>query len=131
MKRPVQLIDEVLRQSNFPFDDIFLDAIPPEELKNTDKTQILLTESKNNPSEYGNSKFTSFDYGVYIQVFYTNRLDIDIDTTKYEIELMEHLIDNEWLILQSQAHYQDPDTGQMIKNLTVQSTKTLNEIANS
>ncbi len=131
MKRPVQLVEDILRKSIFPFDDIFLDAIPQEELKNTNKTQVLLTEATNSPSEYGNSMFTSFDYGVYVQIFYTNSLDVNIDTTEKEIELMEHFINNEWLISQSQAHYLDPETGQMIKNLIVQRTMTLREVANS
>ena len=41
---------------------------------------------------------------------------------------MQHLIENNWLVLRSTAHYPDPDTGQMIKNLTVQRTINLSEL---
>lgn len=128
MKRPVELVEEVIRLSQFPFDDIFLDSIPSEEIEAINKTQILLTESENTPSDYGNSQFISVDYGVYIQIFYSNDPNLTIDITKSELELMQHLIENNWLVLRSTAHYPDPDTGQMIKNLTVQRTINLSEL---
>lgn len=128
MKRPVELVEEVIRLSQFPFDDIFLDSIPSEEIEAINKTQILLTESENTPSDYGNSQFISVDYGVYIQIFYSNDPNLTIDITKSELELMQHLIENNWLVLRSAAHYPDPDTGQMIKNLTVQRTMNLSEL---
>lgn len=128
MKRPVELVEEVIRLSQFPFDDIFLDSIPSEEIEAINKTQILLTESENTPSDYGNSQFISVDYGVYIQIFYSNDPNLKIDITKSELELMQHLIENNWLVLRSIAHYPDPDTGQMIKNLTVQRTMNLSEL---
>ena len=131
MKRPVELVEEVIKLSHFPMDDIFLDSIPSEEIEAINKTQILLTEAKNTPSEYGNSQFISIDYGVYIQIFYSNDPNLTIDITKSELELMQYLTENNWLILRSDAHYPDIDTGQMIKNITVQRTMTLSEIANS
>jgi Protein of unknown function (DUF806). len=131
MKRPVEIVKEVMESSQFPFDDIFLDSIPENELDSSDKTQILLTESSSQLGDYGNSNFTSLLYGVYIQIFYTNAENSDIDIIKNEIELMKYLVENDWLIVQSQAHYLDPTTKQMIKNITVQRTMTLSEIANS
>lgn len=131
MKRPVELVQEAIKLSDFPFDNIFLDSIPKEELNSVDKTQILLTESDDGPEDYGNSDFVTLLYGVYIQIFYTNSENAVIDITKIEIELMKFLISKDWLIVQSQKHYLDPDTGQMIKNITVQRTMTLSEIADS
>lgn len=131
MKRPVELVQEVIRSSQFPFDEIFIDSIPKEELDSINKTQVLLTESDDSPEDYGNSDFVTLLYGVYIQIFYTNSEDAAIDITKVEIDLMKYLVSNDWLVVQSQKHYLDPDTGQMIKNITVQRTMTLSEIANS
>lgn len=131
MKRPVELVKEVISESNFPFDDIFLDCIPREEEESVEKTQILLIEASNGPEEYGNSDFVSFLYGVYIQIFYSNDEDAAIDITSSEIELMKTLVEKNWLIARSQEHYLDPNTKQMIKNLTVERTMTLSEIANS
>lgn len=130
MKRPVELVQEAITKSNFPYDNIFLDAIPKEEENSIEKTQILLKEAKSGPEDYGNSEFVSFLYGVYIQIFYANTEKVEIDMMASEIELMRALMNQNWLITRSQEHYLDPDTRQMIKNLTVQRTMTLNELAN-
>lgn len=131
MKRPVEIVQDIIAASGFPYNEIFLDSIPSEKLDSSNETQVLLTESDNGPSDYGNSEFVSLLYGVYIQIFYSNAEDSDINIVQSEINLMKSFINNDWLIAQSKSHYIDPDTGQMIKNLTVQRTMTLSEIANS
>lgn len=131
MKRPVEIVQDIIAASGFPHDEIFLDSIPSEKLDSINETQILLTESDNGPNDYGNSDFVSLLYGVYIQIFYSNAEDLDINIIQSEIDLMKSFINNDWLITQSKSHYIDPDTGQIIKNLTVQRIMTLSEIANS
>ncbi|MGF7406022.1 DUF806 family protein [Lactococcus lactis] len=131
MKRPVEIVQDIIAASDFPYSEIFLDSIPSEKLDSSNETQVLLTESDNGPSDYGNSEFVSLLYGVYIQIFYSNAEDSDINVVQSEINLMKSFINNDWLIAQSKSHYIDPDTGQIIKNLTVQRIMTLSEIANS
>ena len=131
MKRPVEIVQDIIAASDFPHDEIFLDSIPSEKLDSSNETQVLLTESDNGPSDYGNSDFISLMYGVYIQIFYLNAEDSGINIVQSEINLMKSFINNDWLIAQSKSHYIDPDTGQIIKNLTVQRIMTLSEIANS
>lgn len=131
MKRPVEIVQDIIAASGFPYSEIFLDSIPSEKLDSSNETQILLTESDNGPNDYGNSDFISLMYGVYIQIFYSNAEDSDINIVQSEINLMKSFIDNDCLIAQSKSHYIDPDTGQIIKNLTVQRIMTLSEIANS
>ncbi len=131
MKRPVEIVQDIIAASGFPYSEIFLDSIPSEKLDSSNETQVLLTESDNGPSDYGNSEFVSLLYGVYIQIFYSNAEDSDIDVVQSEINLMKSFINNDWLIAQSKSHYIDPYTGQIIKNLTVQRTMTLSEVANS
>lgn len=131
MKRPVEIVQDIIAASGFPYSEIFLDSIPSEKLDSSNETQVLLTESDNGPSDYGNSEFVSLLYGVYIQIFYSNAEDSDINIVQSEINLMKSFINNDWLIAQSKSHYIDPDTGQIIKNLTVQRIITLSEIANS
>ncbi|CAJ1223753.1 hypothetical protein LLWA12L8_FAMOGCFE_01011 [Lactococcus lactis] len=131
MKRPVEIVQDIFAASGFPYNEIFLDSIPSEKLDSSNETQVLLTESDNGPSDYGNSEFVSLLYGVYIQIFYSNAEDSDINVVQSEINLMKSFINNDWLIAQSKSHYIDPDTGQIIKNLTVQRIMTLSEIANS
>ncbi|WP_305774830.1 DUF806 family protein [Lactococcus lactis] len=131
MKRPVEIVQDIIAASDFPYSEIFLDSIPSEKLDSSNETQVLLTESDNGPSDYGNSEFVSLLYGVYIQIFYSNAEDSDINIVQSEINLMKSFINKDWLIAQSKSHYIDPDTGQIIKNLTVQRIMTLSEIANS
>ena len=131
MKRPVEIVQDIIASSGFPYNEIFLDSIPSEKLDSSNETQVLLTESDNGPNDYGNSDFISLMYGVYIQIFYSNSEDSDINIVQSEINLMKSFINNDWLIAQSKSHYIDPDTGQIIKNLTVQRIMTLSEIANS
>ena len=131
MKRPVEIVQDIIAASGFPYSEIFLDSIPSEKLDSSNETQVLLTESDNGPSDYGNSEFVSLLYGDYIQIFYSNAEDSDINVVQSEINLMKSFINNDWLIAQSKSHYIDPDTGQIIKNLTVQRIMTLSEIANS
>lgn len=131
MKRPVEIVQDIIAASGFPYSEIFLDSIPSEKLDSSNETQVLLTESDNGPSDYGNSEFVSLLYGVYIQIFYSNAEDSDINVVQSEINLMKSFINNDWLIAQSKSHYIDPDTGQIIKNLTVQRIMTLSEIVNS
>ena len=129
MKRPVEIIQDIIAASDFPHDEIFLDSIPSEKIDSSNETQVLLTESDNGPSDYGNSEFVSLLYGVYIQIFYSNAEDSDINIVQSEINMMKSFINNDWLIAQSKSHYIDPDTGQIIKNLTVQRIMTLSELA--
>lgn len=131
MKRPVEIVQDIIEASDFPHDEIFLDSIPKEKEDSINETQVLLTESDNSPNDYGNSDFISLMYGVYIQIFYSKAEDSGINIVQSEINLMKSFINNDWLIAQSKSHYIDPDTGQMIKNLTVQRIMTLSEIANS
>ncbi|MCT3089770.1 DUF806 family protein [Lactococcus lactis] len=131
MKRPVEIVQDIIAASDFPHDEIFLDYIPKEKEHSINETQVLLTESDNGPNDYGNSDFISLMYGVYIQIFYSNAEDSDINIVQSEINLMKSFINNDWLIAQSKSHYIDPDTGQIIKNLTVLRIMTLSEIANS
>lgn len=131
MKRPVEIVQDIIAASDFPYSEIFLDSIPSEKLDSSNETQVLLTESDHGPSDYGNSEFVSLLYGVYIQIFYSNAEDSDINVVQSEINLMKSFINNDWLIAQSKSHYIDPDTGQIIKNLTVQRIMTLSEIVNS
>ena len=59
MKRPVEIVQDIIAASDFPHDEIFLDSIPSEKLDSSNETQVLLTESDNGPSDYGNSEFVS------------------------------------------------------------------------
>jgi hypothetical protein len=129
MKRPVQLVQAIIEQSEFPFDVIFENDIPDEELDEVTKTQILLTEAKNQPSEYGNSSFATFVYAVHLAIFYKKQTDgNEID---YELLLMKDFVSNKWNVIQKPPRYQDPNTGQIIQTMTVQRTMTLSDIANS
>lgn len=129
MKRPTEIVQELIESSDFAFDEIYENSIPLENRDASNVTQILLTESEDMPSDYGNSSFVRFNYGVYIQIFYS--VETEVDTISSELSLMQFLESKGWLVTQSKPRMEDPDTHQIIKNLTVQKSMTLSEIANS
>ncbi|GAK30218.1 phage tail protein [Weissella oryzae SG25] len=129
MDRPVVLAQQTILNGKFPIDDVYLDEIPAEILKNDDltKTQVLLKEARNEPSGWGNETFTSLDVAVDIQIFYS--LDFNENMTMFEVNLMKAFEKDGWRIASSQPHYLDisssSDMHQTIKNITVSKNITL------
>ncbi|TYC50756.1 DUF806 family protein [Weissella muntiaci] len=129
MDRPVVLAQQTILNGKFPIDEVYLDEIPAEILKNDDlaKTQALLKEARNEPSGWGNETFTSLDIAVDIQIFYS--LDFDENMTMFEVNLMKAFEQDGWRISNSQPHYLDTssssDMHQTIKNITVSKNITL------
>ena len=128
MKRPTLLVKELIEKSTFPHDEIYENSIPEEVRDSAKVTQILLTESNSAPNSYGNSQFATMLWGVNILIFYSTELESDV--IDEELDLMQLLIDNNWLITKAPPRYEDPDTGQIIKNIQVRRTLTLKEMKN-
>lgn len=124
---PVVEIKNVVH-SVFPDWQVYFYAIPEEVIDDKHVTQVLLTENNSSVSEYGNSTFNGMDLGYRLQVFYG--LDEENLIGK-EIMLYKALEAKEWRITDSQPRYLDisqTDEQQMIKNIDVNKTLTLDEI---
>jgi hypothetical protein len=125
--RPVQEIVDIFA-NKFPDYDVYTDSIPAEVLDDTDKTQVLIMESESSNDLHANNTFNGLLIGYDIQIFYS--LEFLNNIFEAEVNLMKNLEQKRWTINDSQRHYNDPITGQTIKNITVNKIYELDEIAN-
>ncbi|MCT3263074.1 DUF806 family protein [Lactiplantibacillus plantarum] len=100
-------------------DEVYLNAIPNEDLDNTTSTVMLLQETDSSPAYLANSTFKGLAMGVEIQIFYKVNLADDFNPLEAEIALMKSLKAAGWLIVSSQHHTIDPDTNQVTKTIYV------------
>ncbi|UOF03664.1 DUF806 family protein [Lactiplantibacillus plantarum subsp. plantarum] len=100
-------------------DEVYLNAIPKEDLNNTTSTVMLLQETDSSPAYLANSTFKGLAMGVEIQIFYKVNLVDDFNPLEAEIALMKSLKAAGWLIVSSQHHTTDPDTDQVTKTIYV------------
>ena len=112
----------------FPDWQVYFYAIPEEVIDDKHVTQVLITENNSSVSAYGNSTFNGMDFGYRLQVFYGLE---EQNLIGKEIMLYKALEAKEWRITDSQPRYLDisqTDEQQMIKNIDVNKTLTLDEI---
>lgn len=124
---PVEEIDNVVH-SVFPDWQVYFYTIPEEVINNKNVTQVLITESNSDIATFGGNTFNEMAFGYRLQVFYG--LDEENLIGK-EIMLYKALEAKEWRITDSQPRYLDisqTDGQQMIKNIEVNKTLTLDEL---
>lgn len=112
----------------FPDWQVYFYAIPEEVIDDKHVTQVLVTENNSSVSDYGNSTFNGMDLGYRLQVFYGLE---EQNLIGKEIMLYKALEQAQWRITGSQPRYLDisqTDEQQMIKNIDVNKTLTLDEI---
>lgn len=112
----------------FPDWQVYFYAIPEEVIDDKHVTQVLVTENNSSVSDYGNSTFNGMDLGYRLQVFYGLE---EQNLIGKEITLYKALEQAQWRITDSQPRYLDisqTDEQQMIKNIDVNKTLTLDEI---
>ncbi|MBU5285544.1 DUF806 family protein [Weissella confusa] len=124
---PAQDIKNVV-QSVFPDWQVYFYAIPEEVINNKNVTQVLITESNSDITTFGGNTFNEMAFGYRLQVFYGF---YEEDLIRKEITLYKALEAKEWRITDSQPRYLDisqTDGQQMIKNIEVNKTLTLDEL---
>ncbi|WP_353986692.1 DUF806 family protein [Lactiplantibacillus plantarum] len=120
MLLPVSQVASLVNVLNFNWlDKVYLNAIPNEDLDNTDSTVMLLQETDSSPAYLANSTFKGLAMGVEVQIFYKVDLADDFNPIEAEIALMKALKASGWLIVSNQHHTTDPDTNQMTKTIYV------------
>ncbi|AVH85821.1 DUF806 family protein [Lactiplantibacillus plantarum] len=120
MLLPVSQVASLVDSLNLTWvDKIYLNAIPNDDLDNTDSTVMLLQETDSSPAYLANSTFKGLSMGVEIQIFYKVDLADDFNPLEAEIALMKSLKEAGWLIVSSQHHTTDPDTNQVTKTIYV------------
>ncbi|WP_436669711.1 DUF806 family protein [Lactiplantibacillus plantarum] len=120
MLLPVSQVASLVNSLNLSWlDKVYLNAIPNDDLDNTDSTVMLLQETDSSPAYLANSTFKGLAMGVEIQIFYKVDLEDDFNPLMAEIALMKSLKEAGWLIVSSQHHTTDPDTDQVTKTIYV------------
>ncbi|MDA5459051.1 hypothetical protein B816_539 [Weissella confusa] len=124
---PVEEIKNVVH-SVFPDWQVYFYAIPEEVIDNKSVTQVLVTESNSEATTYGDDTFNEMSLGYRLQIFYG--LDEE-NLLGIEVKLYKALEAERWRITDSQPRYLDisqTDDQQIIKNIEVNKTLTLDEI---
>ncbi|MCZ3724053.1 DUF806 family protein [Lactobacillus jensenii] len=111
---PVVEAGEVLRSASIDgIDNICLYRVPPETQDASDSTTVLLTEVTEDLTNYGSDKFQDRNQSVELQIFFSNKEDVDIDSIERQIESI--FLEKKWRIRLSRAHTVDPTTEQLVK----------------
>ena len=114
MELPVIQAENLLKKANYNWIDHIYRGSIPESADNVDTTtDVVITESQNEPSNYANSQFKHWVLGVEVQIFYKKANQTDILSA--EIELAKMFVANGWRVEQSKNHIKDPDTKQITK----------------
>lgn len=124
---PIEQVNNVVH-SLFPSWQVYYYAIPEEVIDDKSVTQVLITESNSDVTTYGGDTFNEMSLGYRLQIFYG--LDEE-NLLGIEVKLYKALEAERWRITDSQPRYLDvsqTDEQQIIKNIEVNKTLTLDEI---
>lgn len=120
MRLPVDMVANLVESLDLKWlDKVYFNEIPHEDLDNKGLTVMLLQETDSTPSDYANGTFKGISAGVEMQIFYKANLSDDFNPLEAEINLMQSLKSDGWLIVSSQHHTTDPDTDQVTKTIYV------------
>lgn len=124
---PVEEIKNVVH-SLFPDWQVYFYAIPAEVIDDKNVTQVLITESNSAPTTYADDTFYEVALEYRLQLFYGLEEE---NLLSSEVKLYKALESALWHITNSQPRYLDlsqTDEQQMIKNIEINKTFTLDEI---
>ena len=85
--------------------------LPQELVDSLDKTVVLVTDSANDPSSFGNDDFWSLNQEVEVQIWYSQELETDPETI--EISMMKAFTHQYWQVAAVRQRTLDPDTQQL------------------
>lgn len=98
--------------------------LPKNIISNTDKTIVLVTDVRTDPTTAGNNDFYGLRRQIEVQIFY--KLKIDFDLEAFETRLMKLFTKNHWSVVDIREHSTDPDTEQMTAVFYFENEKILN-----
>lgn len=114
----------LLSQANIiGVDAVYGNNLPQEELDSADKTVVLVTDSANDPSSFGNDDFWSLNQEVEVQIWYSQDLETDPETI--EISMMKAFTHQYWQVAAVRQRTLDPDTQQLSNTFYFSRTKNI------
>ena len=100
--------------------------LPKELVDNVNSTIILVTDSADDPSSFGNDDFWSLSQEVEIQIWYSQLLDSDPEAI--EIAMMKAFTHQHWQVAATRQRTFDPDTQQLFNTFYFSRTKNIGGI---
>lgn len=97
--------------------------LPQELVDSLDKTVVLITDSANDPSNFGNDDFWALNQEVEAQIWYSQQLDSDPETI--EIAMMKAFTHQHWQVAVVRQRTLDPDTQQLFNTFYFSRTKNI------
>ena len=117
---------ELLSQASIAgVDAIYGNNLPQEAIDSTDKTVVLVTDSANDPSSFGNNDFWALNQVVEIQIWYSQELDSDPEDI--EVSMMKAFTHQHWQVAAVRQRALDPETAQLCNTFYFSRTKILKE----
>lgn len=111
-------LKEIIEKKKYDWLDAVYINLFPIELKDVQtKTIALITESSDEPSDWGNGTFNSISSESEVEFFYAKNFSFDMQKT--EVQVMKDLEKEGYRISNNRPHFIDPDTGQVIKTIYV------------
>lgn len=98
--------------------NIYADSVPPDENDGSDSTIVVITESLNSPTTFGNNTFNELNQTLQVAIYYS--IDFEQDTQIFEISLYKFLETIGWRIKTVQGTYFDELTSQPVRVFQVQ-----------
>lgn len=114
----------ILSQANISgIDAVYGNNLPQSELDNANKTIVLVTDSANDPSSFGNDDFWALNQEVEVQIWYSQQLETDPEVI--EIAMMKAFTHQYWQVAAVRQRTLDPDTQQLSNTFYFSRTKNI------
>lgn len=112
-QRAMAVVEKAQSKYNLPIDHIYCFNWPPNDDLDANKTDVLITEVNDLPTDYGSNQSNMMQETVALNIFYAADSDIDFD--KFEQPLLNVFENQGWFCNYSPGHTIDPDTLQTTK----------------
>jgi hypothetical protein len=114
----------ILSQANISgVDAIEGNNLPQELVDSKDKTVVLVTDSANDPSSFGNDDFWAMNQEVEVQIWYSQQLETDPETI--EVSMMKAFVHSNWQVAAVRQRTLDPVTTQLSNTFYFSRTKNI------
>lgn len=115
---------QLLNQANIAgVNAVYGNNLPQSEVDSKDKTVVLVTDSANDPSSFGNDDFWSLNQEVEVQIWYSQELETDPEII--EIAVMKAFTHQYWQVAAVRQRTLDPDTQQLSNTFYFSRTKNI------